>query len=308
MNHNHHHHHEGAHEAPAAESPAQAEPSLDLNTTEGRQQYVKDNLVETTIEAPDRHVEILGPVDLGPYEGEAVEETPTEYPSGVFAEAAPEEEHHREVDHNDLFIKWMRAKYPKHMFFDTKEHSIVDIIAGLPVVSSDWKVLQRGLFQKLAQKLLQTTFMPYLMDGETVPFLTPKFNYLAYVIIQNAAVTFNVHVIVPQGTPGAILPPFPVKEYPTQTLLLLGLPDLGPRAMEIKVLREAEPAMRVLATPVISMTQALTEQNRFGLGRGCLRYTAPPQPRGRQVKRNQGQAAMALAMMAGAMAPNLTKK
>jgi hypothetical protein len=185
---------------------------------------------------------------------------------------------------------------------NTAQYSIYDILSGLPLLSQSWKVVQLGMFYKQAQKFFQATFMPYLIDAETPSFLTSQLEYLAYVILQDSVITFNVHMIVPQGTESAIQPPYPTKALPACVLKLIGIPDLGPAAMEIKVIRESDAKLRILPTPLISMTQVLTGDNIRGIARGVggLRYKAPPQAERRHVPRKASAAS--LAALATAMA------
>jgi hypothetical protein len=206
-----------------------------------------------------------------------------------------------------VFIEWMKVQHPKTRFHNTSEHHINDILAALPVVTNQWKVHQIGVWRKMAQKLFQATFMPYLMDPQTVPFLSSKGTYVGYVLLQNAAMTFNIHVVVPQGTPDAILPPYPMEQFSAAMFLLMGIPELGPKAMNIGLLKKPDRSLRILPSPLISITQALTQQNVFNLSKGALRYIGTP-PKERPLRRSskaetQAAVAMAMGLAANAFTP-----
>ncbi|HWT40587.1 MAG TPA: hypothetical protein VN081_04980 [Dongiaceae bacterium] len=265
--------------------------------------YVKENLVKETIVAPDHDtlkndIKAIADEQGLPTEASQVEAVPTELPSaGIEPELPP-----APVIANDAFIEWMRKEHPKTRFYNTANHHINDIMAALPAVTSQWKVQQIGMWRKMAQKLFQATFMPYLMNPETIPFLSSKGTYLGYVLLQNAALTFNIHVVVPQGTPDAILPPYPLEGFSAATFLLMGIPELGPKAINIGLMKKPDASLRILPSPLISMTQTLTEGNIFNLSKGALRYIGTP-PKGRPLSRKSrvdSAAAVGLALAMGA--------
>ena len=261
--------------------------------------YVKENLVSQLLEAPERkllseEVKAIAEEQGLPTEAAQIEAQPTELPSaGIEPELPP-----TPIVANEVFIEWMKKQHPKTRFFNTSQHHINDIMAALPAVTNQWKVFQIGVWRKMAQKLFQATFMPYLIDPETVPFLSSKGTYVGYVLLQNAALTFNIHVVVPQGTPDAILPPYPMEQFSAAMFLLMGIPELGPKAMNIGLMKKPDKSLRILPAPLISMTQALTETNVFHLSKGALRYIGTP-PKERPLKRSAKQGQMAAAMMLG---------
>ena len=280
------------------EKPARGE-SCVVTPIDDMGHYVKENLVSMTLEAPERkilseEVKAIAEEQGLPTEASQIEAQPTELPSaGIEPELPP-----APIIANEVFIEWMKKQHPKTRFFNTAEHHINDIMAALPAVTNQWRVFQIGVWRKMAQKLFQATFMPYLIDLETIPFLSSKGTYVGYVLLQNAALTFNIHVVVPQGTPDAILPPYPMEQFSAAMFLLMGIPELGPKAMNIGLMKKPDRSLRILPSPLISMTQALTETNVFHLSKGALRYIGTP-PKERPLVRSKKEAQMATAMMMG---------